>query len=85
MNQIFNLNGGEKISVRQIVTTLEEILGKKANITFVEDRRGNFKGRFISSQKAARLLGWEPRHSYRDAMRHYARWFTEHEYKGSEK
>jgi UDP-glucose 4-epimerase len=85
VNQIFNLNGGEKISVRQIVTTLEEILGKKANITFVEDRRGNFKGRFISSQKAARLLGWEPRHSYRDAMRHYARWFTEHEYKGSEK
>jgi len=85
VNQIFNLNGGEKISVRQIVTTLEEILGKKANVTFVEDRRGNFKGRFISSQKAARLLGWEPRHSYRDAMRHYARWFTEHEYKGSAK
>lgn len=85
VNQIFNLNGGEKISVRQIVTTLEEILGKKANITFVEDRRGNFKGRFISSQKAARLLGWEPQHSYRDAMRHYARWFTEHEYKGSAK
>jgi UDP-glucose 4-epimerase len=70
-NQIFNLNGKKKISVIQIVKTLEEILGKKAILTFVEDRKGNFKGRFISSQKASRLLGWEAALDYEDAMRTY--------------
>jgi UDP-glucose 4-epimerase len=70
-NQIFNLNGKKRISVLQIVRTLEEILGKKAAVTFVEDRKGNFKGRFISSEKARRLLSWEAILDYEDAMRMY--------------
>jgi UDP-glucose 4-epimerase len=70
-NQIFNLNGKKRISVIQIVRTLEEILGKKAAVTFVEDRKGNFKGRFISSEKARRLLDWEASLDYEDAMRMY--------------
>ena len=78
-NQIFNLNGRKKISVIQIVRTLEEILGKKATVSFVEDRKGNFKGRFISSEKARRMLGWEPEVTYEDAMRGYVDWFLKHQ------
>jgi UDP-glucose 4-epimerase len=70
-NQIFNLNGKKKISVVQIVRTLEAILGKKASLSFVEDRKGNFKGRFISSEKARLLLNWVPELDYEDAMRGY--------------
>jgi UDP-glucose 4-epimerase len=78
-NQIFNLNGKRKISVIQIVRTLEEILGKKATISYVEDRKGNFKGRFISSEKAQRMLGWAPALDYEDAMRMYVDWFLKHQ------
>jgi UDP-glucose 4-epimerase len=74
-NQIFNLNGKKKVSVIQIVRTLEEILNKKANLSFIEDRKGNFKGRFISSEKARNLLGWAPELDYEDAMRKYVEWF----------
>lgn len=70
-NQIINLNGKKQISVIQIVRILEEILGKKAALTFVEDRKGNFKGRFISSEKARQLLGWEPMLDYERAMQLY--------------
>ena len=70
-NQVFNLNGGKKISVLEIVRTLEEILGKKAALTFIEDRKGNFKGRFISSEKARNMLGWTTRYDYAEAMRIY--------------
>jgi UDP-glucose 4-epimerase len=72
-NQIFNINGREKISVLGIVKTLEDILGKKAKLKFTEDRRGNYKGRFISSEKAEKLLGWKPKYSYRDAMEKYVK------------
>jgi UDP-glucose 4-epimerase len=74
-NQIFNLNGKKRISVIQIVKTIEEILGKKASVTFVEDRKGNFKGRFISSAKARRMLDWEAALDYEDAMRMYVAQF----------
>lgn len=74
-NQIFNLNGRKPVSVLQIVTTLEGILGKKAELTFIENRKGNFKGRFISSEKARELLGWAPALEYEEAMRTYVEWF----------
>lgn len=74
-NQIFNLNGSRRISVIQIVHTLEKILGKKATVAYVEDRKGNFKGRFISSEKALKVLDWAPRLEYEDAMRLYVDWF----------
>jgi UDP-glucose 4-epimerase len=74
-NQIFNLNGKKRISVIQIVKTIEEILGKKASLTFVEDRKGNFKGRFISSEKARRMLDWEAALDYEEAMRMYVAQF----------
>ena len=79
-NQIFNLNGKKKISVIQIVKTLEGILGKKATVNFVEDRKGNFKGRFISSEKARRLLDWAPTLDYEDAMRLYVDWFLKQQF-----
>jgi len=78
-NQIFNLNGKKRISVIQIVRTLEEILGKNASVTFVEDRKGNFKGRFISSEKAHRMLGWASAMDYEDAMRTYVDWFLKNQ------
>jgi UDP-glucose 4-epimerase len=72
-NRIFNINGSEKISVVQIVKTLEEILNKKAKVRFIEDRKGNYKGRFISSEKAKKLLGWEQKLSYRGALEKYVK------------
>ena len=74
-NQIINLNGTKRVSVLQIVRTLEEILGKKATLNFVEERKGNFRGRFISSEKARVLLGWSPALEYEEAMRMYVDWY----------
>lgn len=72
-NEIFNINGREKISVLDIVKTLEIILNKKAKIKFVDDRKGNFSGRYISSKKAKQLLAWEPKHKYEEAMENYVK------------
>jgi len=70
-NQIFNLNGKQKISVLDIVQTLETILSKKAKIKLSEQRKGNFQGRYISSEKAKSILGWEAEMNYMEAMRKY--------------
>lgn len=72
-NGIFNINGREVIRVIDIVTALEEIIGKKAKVKFIEDRKGNYKGRFISSEKAEKLLGWKPKYTYREAMEKYVK------------
>jgi UDP-glucose 4-epimerase len=80
-NEVFNLNGREKVSVLDIVRTLERLLDKEAKLSFVDDRKGNFKGRFISSEKAKNLLGWEARFVYQEAMEHYVDWYLAHQAK----
>jgi UDP-glucose 4-epimerase len=72
-NGIFNINGREVITIIDIVKTLEEIIGKKAKVKFIEDRKGNYKGRFISSEKAEMNLGWKPKFTYREAMEKYVK------------
>ncbi|MCH8904535.1 MAG: NAD-dependent epimerase/dehydratase family protein [Bacteroidetes bacterium] len=76
-NEIFNINGTKKISVLEIIKTLEKKLNKTARINFEEDRPGNFKGRFISSEKAKNILGWEYKYTYEDAMQGYVEWWLE--------
>ena len=76
-NEIINLEGREVISVLDIVRNLEKILDKKANIKFIEDRAGQFKGRLISGEKAKKLLNWEPEYSYYEALENYVKWFIE--------
>ncbi len=72
-NEIFNINGREAVKVIDIVRVLEGIIGKKAKVTFIEDRKGNYKGRFISSVKAEKLLGWKPKFTYHEAMERYVK------------
>jgi UDP-glucose 4-epimerase len=81
INEVFNLNGRERVSVLEIVQTLERLLGRQARLTFVDDRKGNFKGRFISSDKAKRLLHWEGRLAYQTAMEYYVDWYLAHQAK----
>jgi UDP-glucose 4-epimerase len=74
-NEVFNLNGTRPVSVLEIVRTLEQLLGRQAQLSFVDDRRGNFAGRFISSQKAKHLLGWQATQPYETAMERYVDWY----------
>ncbi len=74
-NQIFDINGSEKVTVVDIVHTIEKILGIKANYQTTEERAGSFKGRFITSKKAREILNWKPRYTYYQAMENYLKWY----------
>jgi UDP-glucose 4-epimerase len=78
-NQILNLNGQRAITVREVVRTLEDITGIHPRLKQIPGRPGDFKGRNVSSEKAKRLIGWEPRFPYRDAMARYVEWYQAHE------
>ena len=67
-----------------IIRNLEQILNKKARVKHIDQRAGQFKGRMISSEKAKKLLGWEPQYSYRDALEKYVKGYLA-EWKGSSK
>ena len=77
-NKIYNLEGKEKVSIRQIAETIQKILGK-VEIKYVEGRPGDFSGKEILANRAREELGWEPRVSFEEGVRRYIEWFKENQ------
>lgn len=77
-NKIYNLDGRERISIKQIAETIKDILGN-VKIEFTPARTGDFSGKEISSKKAKDELGWEPKTSFKDGVTRYIEWFKSRE------
>ncbi|HAG10137.1 MAG TPA: epimerase [Desulfotomaculum sp.] len=75
-NKIYNLDGNEKISIRQIAETVREIIGD-VKIEYIPARPGDFSGKEVVSQLAKEELGWEPKISFREGVKRYVEWFKE--------
>ena len=75
-NKIYNLDGAEKISIRQIAETTQKLVGG-VEIKNVPGRPGDFSGKEISSELAKKELGWSPKVRFEEGLRNYIDWFTE--------
>jgi len=74
-NQIYNLEGRTPISVLEVAETIQKLLGGKARIEFKPPRAGDYRGKVVSAEKAARDLDWTPTTDFQEGMRRYVDWF----------
>jgi len=72
-NRIYNLNGKEKITIRQIAEIIQKILGK-VKIEYVKGRPADFSGKEILARRVEKELGWKPRTSFEEGVRKYIEW-----------
>lgn len=75
-NKIYNLDGKEKITVRHIAEAIKKILGD-VKIECIPGRPGDFSGKEVSSELAARELKWEPKISFEEGIRRYINWYKQ--------
>jgi UDP-glucose 4-epimerase len=73
-DEVFNLEGREPISVRELAEAVRDIVGDHVGIEHLPARPGDFAGKEVSADKALRVLGWEPRVSFADGLRRYVDW-----------
>jgi len=59
----FNLGTGTGITVLELISAVEDITGKKINVSFEGRRPGDPDSLVADSSKAKEILGWEPIHS----------------------
>ena len=74
-NEVFNLEGRQPVSVRQLVDTLRMLLGDQIEVEYLPARPGDYTGREVSAAKALRLLGWESTTSFEDGLAAYVAWY----------
>ena len=82
-HKIYNLDGAEKITIRQIAETIQKIIGG-TEIQYVEARPGDFVGKKCLSTRAKEELGWEPKTSFEEGVRRYTEWYKTEERNRSE-
>ncbi len=76
-NQTYNLDGLEKITILRIARTVLSLTGSTQAIQFTPARAGDYSGKDVSSEKARRELGWEPRIDFDEGMKRTVPWLID--------
>lgn len=74
---VFNIGGGSRITVNELIRELEKNCNKPAKIQFVEQQKGDVKDTLADIQNAETELGWEPCVPIREGAKRYVRWFLQ--------
>jgi len=77
VDQVFNLGGGSRVTVNQVLATLEQISGKTVRRRYLPALPGDPRHTGASINLARERLGWEPRVSLRDGLARQWQWFLE--------
>ena len=60
IGEVFNIGGGSTITVNNVVTMLEELVGNHAKIKHIENQKGDVKHTAADITKSRKMLGYEP-------------------------
>jgi UDP-glucose 4-epimerase len=74
-NQVYNLEGSQRISIKDIASTIDKVLGGGVRIEHVPARPGDYAGKQVSASKIHQELGWEPRVEFETGMKKTVDWF----------
>ena len=79
--EIINLGGGRHpVSLNTIISKLEELLGKKANIDHKPFHVADLMETWADIEKAKKLLGWQPQVSLEEGLEKSVRWYMDNQH-----
>jgi UDP-glucose 4-epimerase len=74
-NEILNLEGMRRISIKEIAETIDALYDKDLTIEYMDARPGDYEGKEASNDKIKRLLDWEPKIDFKEGMEYTLEWF----------
>ncbi len=77
-SEIINLGTGTGNSVKEIVNQVQAITGKSFELKQGEARKGESPKLIASTEKAKKVLNWEPTHSLEDSVKTLVEWYKKH-------
>lgn len=73
--EVINLGGHETISINALIQTLEEALGRKAEIQNLPAEKADMLASWADISRAGRLLGWEPQVDLKEGLARTVAWY----------
>ena len=75
VGEVFNIGGGSRISVNELIEEIERIIGKKAQIKYVEKQKGDVRDTWADVSKAKAKINWNPRVDINKGLKSFIDWF----------
>jgi UDP-glucose 4-epimerase len=76
VNQTYNVDGSEPVSIAQIAESVIALAGRGA-VEYGPARPGDLAARTVSSARAREELGWAPTTSFSDGLKRTYAWYQE--------
>jgi len=73
--EIINLGDNNPVILKDVISLIENNLGKKAKIKKVQMQPGDMESTYADISKAKRLLGWYPEVKFSDGIKKFTEWF----------
>ena len=75
--EVFNLGGGARVTVNEVIKDLESILNVRAKSKYIESQKGDVRHTAADTSKAQRLLCYRPSVSLKEGLSREARWLQD--------
>ena len=72
---VFNIGGGSRISVNELIKLIKDTVGKKANIKYVEKQKGDVKDTWADVNKAKADLRWTSKVRIEEGLKRFVDWW----------
>jgi UDP-glucose 4-epimerase len=76
-SQVFNVGGGSRRVLREILEIMQDITGKKARIRYTEQERGDVQHTHADISRSRGEFGYNPRTPVEEGLRQEAGWMEE--------
>jgi UDP-glucuronate 4-epimerase len=76
---MINLGNNYAVSLKELVSSIEEVIGTKAIIEQLPEQAGDVPKTFADISKAKQLLGYIPNTQLKDGLQKFYQWFKENE------
>ncbi len=74
--EIINLGNNRTVTLLQLITAIENSIGKKANLDKQPAQAGDVPHTFANVDKAKKLLGYSPSTSLEDGLEKFKQWYV---------
>jgi len=72
--EVFNVGGGSRISVNELIGIMEDITGKKVGVKYIEKQKGDVRDTWADVSKAKKVLGWMSMINIYNGLKKYIKW-----------
>jgi len=77
----YNIGGGNRITVNELISIIEKSTKQKANLTYVDKQKGDVENTMADNSKAKNMLNWTPKTNITIGIPKYIEWYNNNMYK----